>query len=155
MPGDRIAEVQLQVERHLIVPAAAGVHLATHRADDLGQTPLDGHVDILVRQRPGEGAVEHLSGHPVQSLQDAIALLARQDADVCQHAHVSARAGDVEGRQNVVERDGSIEALEKGCRGGRETAAQGLSLPPLMTGPLTGVLGGCGPILRPAGPTVG
>ena len=33
---------------HLVVARAGGVELAAHRADDLGEPPLDRHVDVLV-----------------------------------------------------------------------------------------------------------
>ena len=47
---------EAQVERHLVVAAAAGVQLAADRADQLGQPALDRHVDVLVGGREAERA---------------------------------------------------------------------------------------------------
>ena len=48
VPGDGVPQIELEIQRHLIVPAAARVHLAAHRPHELGEPPLDGHVDVLV-----------------------------------------------------------------------------------------------------------
>ena len=47
-PPTASPQVELQVQCHLIVPAATGVDLAAHRPHQLGEPPLDGHVDVLV-----------------------------------------------------------------------------------------------------------
>ena len=64
-PSDaHAAQVEAQVGHHLVVPAAPGVHLAARRADQLGQPPLVGRVDVLVAvldgERPGLPLAAHL-----------------------------------------------------------------------------------------------
>ena len=61
--ADLVAQVQAQVERHLVVAAARRVQLAAGRADLLDQPPLDGHVDVLVgRARLKRAALELACG---------------------------------------------------------------------------------------------
>ena len=58
--GDRRPQIEVQIESHLVVAAAPGVNFPGHRARDLGQSPLDGHVDILVLEPPREDALPDL-----------------------------------------------------------------------------------------------
>ena len=61
MADNGLTQVELDVEGNLIVAAAARVHLAPDRAHQFGETPLHGHVHVLVVQVPGEGPVCHLA----------------------------------------------------------------------------------------------
>ena len=54
------AQVQAQIERDLVVAAAAGVQLGAGRARDLGDAALDRGVDVLVGGRERERARREL-----------------------------------------------------------------------------------------------
>ncbi len=43
-----LARVQREVGHHLVVARARGMQLAADRAHELGQAPLDRHVDIFI-----------------------------------------------------------------------------------------------------------
>ena len=112
--GNGIPQIQMEIEDHLVVAAAAGVHLASHRPDDLGQTPLDGHVDVLVGQCPDERSPppppRAICAKPARIWSRSSAV---EHADGGQHAHVRAATLDVERGQNVIERDGGMQPLEQ------------------------------------------
>ena len=86
MPGDGAPQIELEVQRHLIVPAPPRVHLAAHRPHELYEPPLDGHVDVLVLHRPTEDALLDLAPDRGQSRQDRVSLLIAQHPDSAQHA---------------------------------------------------------------------
>ena len=46
--ADHLLQVHAHVEHDLVVAAARGVQVTAGGADDLGQSPLDGRVDVLV-----------------------------------------------------------------------------------------------------------
>ena len=86
----RVPQVQLHVQRHLVVAAAAGVDLAAHRSHHLGEAAFHGHVDVLVTEVPGEVTGLQFGLHTVQTLEEDLDFRGRQDPDSPQHAYVSA-----------------------------------------------------------------
>ena len=60
--GHGCPQIELQVEGHLVVAAAPGVDLSGHRPRYLGQSSLDGHVDVLVLEPPREDTRLHFAG---------------------------------------------------------------------------------------------
>ena len=122
----RVPQIKLQVQRHLVVPAAPGVDLAADRSHQLDEPPLDGHMDVLVLQRPRECAPFDLPADSRQPAEDRIPLLGGEHVDGPQHANVRLRPLDVEGGKHVVERDGSVQPLEQRVLARLEAAAPGL-----------------------------
>ncbi len=82
------------------------MHLATYRADQFYEAPFDGHVDVLVGQRPAERSRLDLTGDLSEPGKDLLALFGREHADAGEHAYMRLRAADVERRQHVIEGDG-------------------------------------------------
>jgi hypothetical protein len=119
----RVHQIQMQVEDNLVVPAPPRVHLAGHRAYDLGKTPLDGHMDVLIGQLPRAGALLHLVRNQVQTAQDLVALSGGQYADALEHAHVRGRTLYVKGREHIVERYRRVQPVEERSRVGRVSAS--------------------------------
>ena len=52
---------------------------ATDGPGDLGQAPLDGHVDVFVVRREREGARRQFLGHGVEAGQQSVAVLRGDD----------------------------------------------------------------------------
>ena len=72
------AEVQAQVERDLVVAAAAGVQLGARVARDLGDAPLDRGVDVFVGRRERERAGRQLLLDAVERVHDRGPLVGRR-----------------------------------------------------------------------------
>src|SRR5213596_389416 len=117
------AQPEAQVERHLIVPAPAGVELPADRADELGEAPLDRHVDVLVGGQEAEAAGVELAAHAREPLLEARALAPGEEPRAHQRAHVRHAAGDVVRVEAAVEGQGGREGLGRG--GGRRGEASG------------------------------
>ena len=77
------ADEQGQVGGHLVVARAGRVELAAERADQLGQPPLDRHVDVLVVLAELEGALLELPADPVEPLGDLLAAPRRRARRAC------------------------------------------------------------------------
>ena len=64
--GDDVSQPQAGVRGHLVVPAAPRVQFGPGLADQLGQPPLVGRVDVFVRgpdrERAGLPLLQHLGG---------------------------------------------------------------------------------------------
>ena len=87
---------QRKVGCDLVVARARRVQLAAERADQLGQAPLDRHVDVLVLLVELEAALLQLSAHPIESLDDLPQLTLVEHAELGQRAGVGLRLLDVE-----------------------------------------------------------
>ena len=111
--GDSVPQVELHVERHLVVAAASRVYLPPDGTDEFGQAALHGHVHVFVVQVPGEGSRGHLAAHRLKAVQQDRHLGRREHADGAQHAHVRPRPTEVVRREHVVERQGRVQAVEQ------------------------------------------
>ena len=118
--ADRVAggigDEHRQVGRDLIVARAAGVDLAADPAGDLGQPPLDRHVDVLVGVLEGEALPLELGGDLVEAVAQLLELGVVEDAGGVQGAGVGARLAHVVGGQPPVEVERGVERPEDGIR---------------------------------------
>src|SRR5215210_1796660 len=113
----------MQVEGDLVVAAAARVQLERDIADDLAQTPLDGRVHVLVRQRPREPPRLNFLQHRPQTPYQLPGLLVGHYPGLAEHPGVSDRALYIVRSEPDVEGDGGVQPLECVRWGGREPAA--------------------------------
>jgi hypothetical protein len=86
---------QAQVEGHLVVAAASGVEPLSGLSRQLGQPPLDRHMDVLVASLNREIALGELAPHLGQASLDGPQLLGFKKAGLCQSAGVCPRSGYV------------------------------------------------------------
>ena len=100
-----LARVHRQVGHHLVVARAGRVQPAADRPCDLGQAPLDRHVNVLVADGEREALLAQLGLYVVQAREQRVAIARRDDATVGQHLHVRARLRDVLRPQAPVEGD--------------------------------------------------
>ena len=126
-PVDRVADPELDVGRHLVVAAAAGVQLAADVAELLGQGRLDVHVDVFPLQHEREPPLLDLGLDLRQPPDDPLALVGRQQPDVRKHPRVRLRAQDVVTEQPLVEGDRLGELLHPTIRPGVEPPTPGLA----------------------------
>jgi hypothetical protein len=110
------------VGRHLVVSRAGRVELAAHRPGDLGEPPLDRHVDVLVVLGDDERIRVDLGTHRVEAVLERLEVLVADDRAARQHAGVGARLLQVVGREPVVEADRRVERLEERVLRIREAA---------------------------------
>ena len=111
-----LAEVlgeQADVGGHLVVAGAARVEPAAGRADRAGERALHGHVDVLVVDVPGEGALLDLGGDVGEARVDRGLVLGGDDALLGEHARVRAAAGDVVGRHVLVDLEARAKLLRE------------------------------------------
>ncbi len=89
------------------------------RADDLGQAPLDRHVDVLVvRPRTRNAPVAQLARSTcVEPGEQRVAVGGRDDPSRGEHLRVRARLRDVLRPQAPVEVDRGVQPLEVGSWG--------------------------------------
>ena len=121
-----LAREERDVGRHLVVARARGVQPPAHRARDLGEPPLDGHVDVLVVGREREAPVAQLRPRPRPG-RPAARRDPRPTSDPLrgEHPRVRARLRDVVGPQAPVEADRTVEGLEGGILGLAEAGHAG------------------------------
>jgi hypothetical protein len=93
------------------------VQPASHRTGDLGQAPLDRHVDVFVVIAERKAAAAQLLLDPVETGQQLVAVLVGDDRPLREHAGVRARLRDVLWPQSAVEPDRGVQALEVGVLG--------------------------------------
>src|SRR5215210_1740521 len=98
---------------HLVVSRASRVELAAGRADDLGEPPLDRHVDVLVVLLDDEGIGLDLLAHGLEPALDLLEVRLADDPAAREHARVRERLLEVVRRQPVVERDRRVQRLEE------------------------------------------
>ena len=70
--------VHRHVGRDLVVARARRVQRAADRPDELGQAPLDRHVDVFVAVREGERPARELGLDRVEAREQGVAVLARR-----------------------------------------------------------------------------
>ena len=87
------------------------------RADDLGQPPLDRHVDVFVVVSEREASLAAARARPVEPRQQRVAVLAGDDRALGEHPRVRARLRDVLRPQAPIEVDRGVQPLEVGVLG--------------------------------------
>ena len=115
--GGALAREHREVGHDLVVARAGGVELAADRPGELGQAPLDRHVDVLVVRVERKAPVAQLELDGVEAGQQRVAILGGDDLPRGQHARVRARLRDVLRPQPPVEVDRRVQALEVGMLG--------------------------------------
>ena len=113
---DRVAHPQAEVGRHLVVAAARGVQAPGHRADQLGEAALDGHVDVLERPVLGHAVALVLGGDLVEPVLDRLRILGRNHPAGAEHRGVRLARGDVLPPQRLVERDRGVNLAHDRAR---------------------------------------
>ena len=109
---------QRDVGRDLVVARARGVQLAADRPGELGEPPLDRHVDVLVvRPRTGTCPSRELGLDRVEAGEQRVAVGGGDDALRREHAGVGAGLRDVVRPQAAVEGQRGVERLEGGVLG--------------------------------------
>ena len=100
---------QPEVGGHLVVARAAGVQLAAHAADALGEQRLEVHVDVLEGRIPGDRPRFDVLAQPDQpALEDRDLVLGQQPGST-EPADVRDRARDIVQREHRVDLDGARE----------------------------------------------
>jgi hypothetical protein len=116
------ADVEAQVERDLVVAAAAGVELCPGRTGQLRHPAFDGRVDVLVEWKERERAGVKLSLDPGERGGHDGPFLFVDQAHPGEHVDVGPGAGQVVCRQPRVERK-ALREVEQVLGGGvAETA---------------------------------
>ena len=113
-PVDRPAAIEAQIGGHLIVAAAGRVEPAAGVAQPRRQGRLDMEVDVLLRDRVGEGAGVDLRPDLFEPRPDRLCLRRRDDPAGREHRRVGDRAVDVVIGQALVERHALREGLDAG-----------------------------------------
>ena len=108
-PVDRAAQPQAQVRGDLVVPRAAGVELAGHRPDPLGQGHLEVQVDVLELGVPLDGARRDVLGEGVQALDQRRQLVLGDEPGASEPADVRDGARQVVRRELAIHLDRSRE----------------------------------------------
>ena len=127
---ERLQRVRAREHRHvgrdLVVARARGVELAADRPDDLGQAPLDRHVDVLVLLAERERAAVELLLDALEPAQQRVAVGVADDRGRGEHRRVRARLLDVVGPEPPVEADRGVELAEDRVLGLREARHMGI-----------------------------
>jgi hypothetical protein len=76
------------VRGHLVVPRAGGVELSADRTDDLGEPPLDRHVDVLVVVQHDEAVGLDLLANGLETTFDLLQVVVADDSAAREHAGV-------------------------------------------------------------------
>ena len=117
-----VPQGQADIQRHLIVPAAAGVETLACVADAGGQSLLHKGMDVLGVGVDGEGAGGQIIGDGGQTAQDVLTVFFRDDALLGQHGGVDAAAPHILCDHPLVEADGRVEVVDAGIDRLGETA---------------------------------
>ena len=102
------------------------MQLAADRPDDLGQPPLDRHVDVLVVVAERERAAVELRLHALEPAEQRVAVGVGDDPRRREHRRVRARLLDVVGPEPPVEADRGVELAEDRVLGLREARHTGI-----------------------------
>ena len=108
---DLFFEVELHVERHLIVAAARGMQALAVVADALGQLALDEGVNILRLHIKGQRAALDVGEDALQALDDLLGALLRDDAASAEHGRMGDAALDILAVHTAVKADGAVEVV--------------------------------------------
>ena len=108
---DLFFEVELHVERHLIVAASGRVQALAVVADTLGQFSFDEGVDILGFHVDAERTALDVREDPLQALNNILNALLGDDTALAEHGRVCDAALDVLAEHAAVKRDGAVEIV--------------------------------------------
>ena len=117
-----VPQSQTDVQRHLVVPAAAGVEALAGVADAGGEGLLHEGMDVLGVGVDGEGAGGQVICDGGKTAQNIFAVLLGDDALLCQHGGVNAAAAHILRDHPLVEADGRVEVVDAGIDRLGETA---------------------------------
>ena len=120
---DRVAHIEAEVERHLIIARARRVQAPGGRADDVLEAGFDVEVDIFERARERERAALDLGLHLVEALPNEGGIGFRDDSLLRQHRGMGFRARDVLPEQALVEADRGVDLFHDRVRPRLETPA--------------------------------
>ena len=113
-PGNRehrSLHVHVGVQRHLVIAAAGRVQFAADRADPLGQSLFDIHVDIFQRNFKREIACFDICQDRLQTTQDLLCLSLGDDAALAEHPGMRHTAEDILSIHSLVKRNGGGKLL--------------------------------------------
>ena len=117
-----VPQGQADIQRHLIVAAAAGVQPLAGVADAGGEGLLHKGVHILGTRVDLQPAGCQIVGDGSQTVEDVLTVLFRDDALLCQHGGVHAAAAHILRDHALVEADGGVEVVHAGIHGLGKTA---------------------------------
>ena len=134
--GDLFLYVQAEVHGHLIVPAAGGVEALAVLTDALGEDGLDVHVDVLVLHGELHFAALDVLQNGLQTVDDVVGVLLRDDALLAQHGGVGDGAPDVLLVQAGVKVDGGVKVVDQCVGLLLETSSPKFHIVSLLIGPV-------------------
>ena len=108
-----LADVEGDVGRDLVVARAPGVELAAHRPGDLGDPPLDRHVDVLVVGREREAVLAELGGDLVERRVQGVELAVVEHPGEKQRPRVRLRLAHVLGPEALIELDRRVQPVKE------------------------------------------
>src|SRR5207249_2747265 len=103
--ADRVLQVQANVEDDLVVATARGVKVAACGADDLGQAPFDGRVDVFVGGEESEPVGEELLADLREPAEYLVPLFRRDDVLAGEHLTMRLAAAQVVRPEAAIEAD--------------------------------------------------
>ena len=124
----RVAQIEPQIQRHLVVAAPSGVELAAHFADEFGQPRLDRHVNVLVRRREPEPPAGDLLLHLLEPADQFVRLAAGEHAGPLERPAVRDAPGNVVPVEPAVDCERRRERLDLRIRLATEPASPELTL---------------------------
>ena len=139
--GDFLPQGQADVQRDLVVAAAAGVQALARVADAGGQRLLDKGMDVFGRRVDLQRAAFQVGQNLLQAGQDGVAVLRRNDALLAEHRRMGHAAVDVLAGHALVKANAGVEIVDAGVHRFAETAFPKLfchekrSLPHVWLGP--------------------
>ena len=113
---------QADVQRDLVVAAAAGVQALARVADAGGQRLLDKGMDVFGRRVDLQRAAFQVGQNLLQAGQDGVAVLRRNDALLAEHRRMGHAAVDVLAGHALVKADAGVEIVDAGVHRFAETA---------------------------------
>jgi hypothetical protein len=119
---DRLPLPEPKIGRHLIVPAAGGVELATGVAKPVDQGPLDVEVNVFEFDFEFELALLNFLANRDQDLLNLLAFVAVQQPDAGQHLGMGDRGLDIMRVEPAVEANAFAKLLDAAIRGRIEYA---------------------------------
>ena len=84
----RIAEIQAEIGRYLIVPASSGAQRATQVSELVHQQTLNGGVHVFIRSNWRRGAVDHLGAQFVDCTHDSGQVVITDETSACEHVRM-------------------------------------------------------------------
>ena len=121
-----VAQVEADVEGHLVVARACGVQLAADRADLFDQARFDVHVDVFEADLEVELAGFDFSQDLLESARDLLGVLGRDDRLPGKHPRVGHRSLDVVAVEALVEGDAGGKFLDESVGRCSEASCPGL-----------------------------